>query len=258
MHSFNIKHTLDLIWVTANFNLRSEASENYLSYAWWIIEPLLHMMVFYVVFALLLNRGGENYIVFLLVGLIPWLWFSKSIVHTQHSIVRGKQLMNQLYIPKLFFPLTVVLQDAIKQLIVFALLLSFLFFYGILPTLTWFWILPVILAQLLLIISCSLFVAIIVPYIRDLSLVIPTILQFMMFGSGIFYSYKDIPVQYHDLFFFNPMAVIMHSFRLILIEHVRPDFGQLYFVAGLSILFIIIGVMIYRRLEYTLPRVVLE
>lgn len=69
MHTINIKRTLELIWVKASFNLRSEASVNYLSYAWWIIEPLLHMVVYYVVFSFLLAREGITMLLFYLQGL---------------------------------------------------------------------------------------------------------------------------------------------------------------------------------------------
>lgn len=258
MHSTQIKRTLELIWVKASLNLRSEASVNYLSYAWWVIEPLLHMVVYYVVFSFLLARGGENYVAFLLTGLIPWLWFSKTISHTMGSILQGKQLMNQLYIPKLFFPLTFVVQDAVKQVIVFVLLLTFLAFYGIVPSLIWFHVIPVLMVQLLLIIGCSLIAALIVPFVRDMSFVIPTGLQFMMFCSGIFFSHHDIPESVLHYFFLNPMAVILAAFRDVLVDNIIPNYSQLGYVALLSAIFIIVSALLYKKLEYVLPRVVLE
>lgn len=258
MHSTQIKRTLELIWVKASLNLRSEASVNYLSYAWWVIEPLLHMVVYYVVFSFLLARGGENYVAFLLTGLIPWLWFSKTISHTMSSILQGKQLMNQLYIPKLFFPLTFVVQDAVKQVIVFMLLLTFLVFYGISPSLIWFHVIPVILVQLLLIIGCSLIAALIVPFVRDMSFVIPTGLQFMMFCSGIFFSHHDIPRHILHYFFLNPMAVILAAFRDVLVDSAVPNYSQLGYVALFSSVLIVIAALLYKKFEYVLPRVVLE
>lgn len=63
--------TLELVWVKAKLNLKSEASINYLSYAWWIIEPVLQMAIYYLVFAYLLKQGGHDYVPFLLTGLIP-------------------------------------------------------------------------------------------------------------------------------------------------------------------------------------------
>ncbi|WP_372882041.1 ABC transporter permease [Psychromonas sp.] len=258
MHTLNIKRTLELIWVKASLNLRSEASVNYLSYAWWVIEPLLHMVVYYVVFSFLLARGGENYVAFLLTGLIPWLWFSKTVNHTMGSILHGKELMNQLYIPKVFFPLTFVVQDSIKQVIVFALLLAFLILYGIAPSIIWLYSLPIIMIQFLLTIGCSLLAALAVPFIRDMSFVIPTGLQFLMFCSGIFFSHHDIPEHVQHYFFLNPMAVILAAFRDVLVDGVAPNFGQLAYVTLFSCVLIVIAAWSYKKLEYLLPRVVLE
>ncbi|WP_299130680.1 ABC transporter permease [uncultured Vibrio sp.] len=229
-----------------------------MSYAWWVIEPLLHMIVYYVVFSFLLARGGDNYVAFLLTGLIPWLWFSKTINHTMGSILGGKQLMNQLFIPKLFFPLTHVVQNSIKQGIVFLLLITFLWVYGVSPNLSWFYVFPIILVELLFIIGCSLMAALAVPFVRDLSFVIPTVLQFLMFCSGIFFSHHDIPESAQDVFFLNPMAVILASFRDVLVDGVAPNWGLLGYVSVLSCFLIVLVIWLYRKLEYVLPRVVLE
>jgi lipopolysaccharide transport system permease protein len=258
MGSLGIKRTSELIWVKAVLNLRSEASVNYLSYAWWIIEPLLHMTVYYLVFSYLLRRGQDNYVVFLLTGLIPWLWFAKSISHAMWSILQGKQLMNQLHVPKFFFPLTFVVQDAIKQFFVFALFIGFVFLYGIEPTLNWLYVFPIIFIQLLLISGCSLLSALILPFIRDMSFIIPTALQFLMFCSGIFFSHRDIPEPVQFYFFMNPMAVIIAAVRGVLIENRPPDWGMLCYVALLSVAIIGVAGFLYQKFEYAIPRVVLE
>jgi lipopolysaccharide transport system permease protein len=256
MQSLNFMRTLGLVWQKAGLNLRSEASVNYLSYAWWIIEPLLHMVVYYIVFALLLHRGGDNYVAFLLTGLIPWLWFSKSINHSMGSIVSGRQLMNQLYIPKVFFPFTKITQDAVKQVIVLTLLIIFLDVYGIHAVWNWLWLIPVVVLQLLLIIAFGLIAALIVPFVRDMEFVIPTGLQFMMFCSGIFYDPQTIRAEYHNLFFINPMAVILQCYRDVLLNNMVPDVNSVMYVFVVSIVLIAITLLLYRKLDHVLPRVV--
>lgn len=258
MHSIDIKKILVLVWAKANLNLRSEASVNYLSYAWWIIEPLLHMVVYYVVFSFLLARGDENYVAFLLTGLIPFLWFTKTINHAMGSILQGKNLMNQLYVPKLFFPLTCIVQNTIKQSVIFVLLIIFLWAYGISPNIMWLYMLPIIFIQLLFITGCSLLAALVVPFVRDMSFIIPTAIQFLMFCSGIFFSHHDIPVSAQGIFFLNPMAVLLSAFRDVLIDGVTPSFNLLGYVFGFSCLLITLAMWLYKKLEYILPRVVLE
>ncbi len=258
MSRTKINQTLELIWVRATLNLRSEASVNNLSYAWWIIEPLLHMSVYYLVFSLLLNRGGENYIAFLLTGLVPWLWFSKTISSTTGSILKGQKLMNQLHVPKIFFPSTIIVQNSIKQVFVFFLLFVFIIGFGLHPSIAWMNLFPVIFIQFMLILSCSLLAALSVAFVRDMSLIIPTALQFMMFCSGIFYSHNDIPTDMQAIFFSNPMAVILASYRKILVENVNPDWFLLGYVAILSLGLLALSLALYKKYEYILPRVVSE
>ncbi|MCQ1058340.1 ABC transporter permease [Photobacterium sp. ZSDE20] len=258
MHQISNLRLAELIIQRAKLNLKSEASVNYLSYAWWIIEPLLHMVVYFLVFAVLLKRGGEGYVGFLLSGLVPWLWFSRSVTHAQNSILNGRQLMNQLYIPKIFFPLTHVLQDTAKQVIVFSILFVFLVFYGLEVSTTWLYIIPIFLLQSMLIVGCSLHAALIVPFIRDFSLIIPTALQFLMFCSGIFFNYKDIPEDLQGFFFINPMAVILRSYRDVLIDGTLPNFTLSLYVFILSLLLCVTAGYFYKKYDLLLPRVVLE
>jgi len=258
MQSIGLRKTIELIWGKASLTLRSEASVNYLGYAWWVIEPLLHMVVYYVVFSLLLARGGDNYVAFLLTGLIPWLWFSKSISHAQGSIIGGKELMNQLYVPKLFFPLTKLTQDAVKQSVVFALLLAFLLVYGIDASVTWLWLVPIILLQLLFTTGCALLAAILVPFVRDMAFVIPTGLQFMMFCSGIFFNPMDISPHLQFWFFLNPMAILLQDYRDVLINNQLPDLQQNLYVLVISLVLISVSAFLYKKLDHALPRVVLQ
>ena len=248
--------TLELVWVKASLNLRSEASIPYLSYAWWIIEPVLQMAIYYLVFAYLLKQGGHDYVPFLLTGLIPWIWFGRSVSHAQGSIIQGKYLMNQVHIPKIFFPLTFILQDAIKQIIVFILLLIFLVLYGYEFSFGLLWVIPVILVQFLLILAFALTVSVIVPFVRDFSFVIETGLQIMMFCSGIFFNYKSIPAMETKIFFINPMAIILSSYREILMYNNVPNIKLLSCVVVLSLMMISVALYAFKKLEFIFPRVV--
>jgi lipopolysaccharide transport system permease protein len=252
----SIFRTLELVWIKASLNLKSEVSINYLSYAWWVIEPLLQMAIYYLVFAFLLKQGGPDYVPFLLTGLIPWIWFGRSVSHAQGSIIQGKYIMSQVHVPKIFFPLTCVLQDAIKQILVFILLFIFLIAYGYSYNYNLFWILPVIITQLILIISFSLAVSLIVPFVRDFSFLIETTLQIMMFCSGIFFNYKDIPAMEAKFFLLNPMAVILGSYRDVLMYNISPNLNLLTYVLIVSLILICICIFAFKKLEYILPRVV--
>jgi lipopolysaccharide transport system permease protein len=102
---------LQLIQIKVAGNLKAESSRDYLGYLWWLIEPVLKMLAYYFVFGMLLSRGTEDYVAFLMTGLIPWLWFAQTVSRSSTSIVSGKALMMQVYIPKIILPTIVICHD---------------------------------------------------------------------------------------------------------------------------------------------------
>jgi lipopolysaccharide transport system permease protein len=250
---------VDLFRTKVGFNLRAEASRTYLSYLWWIFEPALYVGVYYVVFGLLLIRGTENFIVFLLCGQIPFLWFSKTVGNSADSISNGRSLIEQVAIPKAFFPLVVVCQDAVKQALVFTLLLGFLGVFGIEPRLGWLSLIPIVLVELALIVACALLVAALVPFVPDLRYLVATGMTLLMFSSGIFYSYADVVSESHQRWFLmNPMASLIECYRDVLMRGVPPDWGALALIGSVSVVAIFLILMLYQKLESVYARLVVQ
>jgi len=248
-----------LVIIKIRFNLRSEATQSYLSYAWWILEPLLQMGVYYIVFDIFLHRGGENFVAFLLCGIIPFLWFSRSVNNSSRSIAQGKGLVSQTYLPKPFFPLVVIGQDLVKQQVVFLLLFGFLLYFGYMPSVEWLWLIPIVITQLMLIIAVAFLVSFIVPFARDIQYLINAGLMMMMFGSGIFYSYESVLLPEHrEIFLMNPMANLIVSYRMVLMDGTAPMTDSLLVIASVSLLFIFLMSKAMKRYNNTLTRLALE
>src|SRR5690625_6360171 len=92
---------ISLVHTKARMSLKADASRLYLSYLWWVLEPVLWALAFYFVFTILLGFGRD--LLFIMAGKIPFLWFSKSITNGSDSVAGGKSLFYQTNIPKLFF-----------------------------------------------------------------------------------------------------------------------------------------------------------
>ena len=217
------------------------------------------MGVYFIVFDIFLHRGTEDFVAFLLCGIIPWLWFNRSVSQAGNSITQGKGLISQTYLPKPFFPLVIIGQAFVKQAFVFSLLIVFLVIYGFNPSIWWFWLLPIIVVQLLLITAVSFVVAFIVPFARDLLYLINAGLTMLMFGSGIFYSYKDVLIPEHrEIFLMNPMANLIVNYRLVLMEGTIPMTGSLAVIALVSLLVIMLMSRVMNQNNNTLTRLALE
>ena len=257
MSTSNKHNYLRLIHIKVAGNLVADSSRDYLNYCWWLIEPILKMLAYYFIFGMLLSRGTENYVAFLMTGLIPWLWFAQSVSRSAMSIVAGKALMMQVYIPKIILPTIVICQDAVKHMVIFVPLLLFLFFYGIFPSATWLAIPALLFTQFLVIMAFSYFVAAIVPFMHDFNYMVATGLQLMFFCSGVFYNLDVIPPQFQKWFSINPMAALLYNYRQVLMYHQWPDWWDLLLITSASLFAIFIMWGIIKHLDHIYPRVVL-
>lgn len=248
-----------LVLIKTKMNLKSEASQSQLNYVWWILEPALFIAVYYVVFGIFLNSKTESFIAFLLCGKIPFLWFSRTISNASNSLIAGGGLMNQINIPKLFFPVVVIAQDLIKTSVVFILMLSILWILGFSPSLTWFAILPIILLQLVFISFLAILFASLVPFLPDLRFIVATFIILMMFSSGIFYDPSQFLLPEHrEIFFLNPLAYAISEYRNVILEGNLPNWFRLGTTLMSCILGLFISIVFIARHDSNYPRLVLQ
>jgi len=249
----------ELVFTKVQFNLKAEAKNSYLSYAWWILEPILFVGTFYLVFGVFMNTRTPDFLLFLICGKIPFLWFSRAIQNTTNSIVGGKGLMNQVAIPKIFFPVVVILQDLVKTSVVFILMLLFVWANGIEPHVNWLAIPVIMLSQLIFISAVAILAAMVVPFIPDMKFIISTFVLMLMFGSGIFYDYRDVILPKHiDLYLLNPLANYLSMYRGVLLDNVLPNWYDLMMISAISFLSLFVLVFILKKLDTVYPRLVLE
>lgn len=240
--------------------LQNEVSRHYLTYFWWIFNPILSMITYYLVFGFLLQRGMPNFVAFLLVGITSWQWFAKTVQNGSQSIYLGRMLMTQVNIHKAFFPLVVVGRNAFKQIFVVFLLLIFLYFYPTPVTITWIALPILILIQLVLIAACSMMCAAFVPFLPDLTYVIETIVHLMFFASGIFYDFDKLPIPFHRdlIYYLNPMGGLIKNYRMVLIYGQWPDWNYLFIITIFSIILFYLSFIIISKFDHIYPKVCLQ
>ncbi len=225
---------LDLIRYRAYADLRAEASRLYVSYLWWIIEPIIEMLVYYVVFSQLLDRGGPAYVPFLLTGLALWKWFSSTIMVASGSIQRSHVLLSQVRLPVSIFPLISILTSSVKFLVLFLILIVFLLSQGYGATGSYVALPLLFAAEFSLILFLSGLCAAAVAIVPDLQLILTRILLMGLFLSGIWYDGSDLPESMQPYFYWNPMATIIDGMRKVLLENEIPPLGSLVCITALS------------------------
>jgi lipopolysaccharide transport system permease protein len=246
---------MGLILYKTYADLRVEASRGYLGILWWVLEPLLYMSVFYIVFGVLFQRGGPDYVPFLLIGLVAWRWFDSTIKLGAASLITNQGLMLQVYVPKIVFPTVTVVTNTVKFLVVLAILLVFLLLYGITPGSTWL-VLPILLViQLLFVVAFTWLISAIVPFLPDIRVIIDSGLTLLFFMSGIFFDVGSLPVQVADYLRLNPMAILVESYRKVLIRDTWPDWGMIATVSVASIVVLYFSFYLHRRFDRQIAKI---
>lgn len=249
----SLVHYFRLVDTMARMSLRAEASRYFLGYIWWILEPLLWVSVFYVVFKVILQTGRADYLVFLMCGKLAFIWFSKSVNQSANSIVMNRGLIGRINVTKTLFPLAVVQEGLYRQAAVFLLLFVVLYASGYTPALSWLYVVPVILVNYLMIVACSYIGACLVCLVRDFSMVIALGMTFLLFTSGIFWDVRGLhdPAMTDAVLTINPLAFVLDAYRQVLMFYTAPDWTHLALVGlGSAALLWLTAVIMRRNSQY--------
>lgn len=242
-----------LVDTKAKMSLKAETSKLYLSFLWWILEPILFVLVFYFVFSALLGNRQENFLLFLMCAKIPYMWFSKSVTSASGSIVGNSGIISQIDIPKTIFPYASIQVSLYKEIPVFLLLFGMCVYSGFMPTLEWLWLIPLFIVMYLMIVTFGLITAVMVCYADDVRMVINMAMLFLMFTSGIFFDIETIsePMQSY-LLTFNPLAFLCDGFRKILMH--KGSYSVEHMLALLAVFSVATLAMnlFYRRMSRTI------
>lgn len=239
--------------------LKAENYKLYLSFLWWVIEPLFFVVAYYFVFNVLMGRNQENFLVFLMCAKVPYMLFSKGVTNAASSIVSNKGIISQIDIPKTIFPYAAIQVCLYKEIPVFLLLIGMCLYYGFLPQISWLWLIPLILVLYMLILALGLLSALLVCYVDDVRMLIGMIMMLLMFVSGIFYDISNVhqPVQGY-LLAFNPLAFICDGFRKILMNKGVYNLHHLVLLAIACLAMIASLHLIYRRYSRTIAATVVN
>lgn len=252
------KRLLQLLLFRSYSELRAESLSLRMGMLWWVLEPVLQMLIFYFVFAVLLERRTEYFVWFILIGQIAWRWLQMTVMQGARSIVQGQGLMQQVYVPKSFFPSVVLISTTCRFLATFALLLVFLWLFGFLPNMAYLALPLVLVVNFLFIAGAAYLVASILPFLPDMQMILNNGMRGLMFVSGIFFSGYELPEHLQPYFFMNPCAALLQAYRDILLDGRFPDIGHMLMVATVALVLVAVGKAVLKRFDDVYPRVVAQ
>jgi len=222
-----------------------------LGVAWTVIQPLMTMVIFSLIFGQLAKLPSEDvpYPIFSYAALLPWQLFSGALTRAGTSLVGNANLLTKVYFPRLIIPLSAITAGLVDFAISFLVLLGLMFYYAIVPTWTMLLLPFLVLFAVLTALGVGLWLSALNVQYRDVQHMIPFLVQFWMFASPVAYSAGLIPKRlWRIVYGLNPMAGVIHGFRWVLLNSKPPD--ELMIVSVIMVVMLLIsGLFYFKRME---------
>ncbi|MEG6505684.1 ABC transporter permease [Nitratidesulfovibrio sp. 1201_IL3209] len=256
--NFPKKQHIDIIAYRAKSLLTTEGSRNYLSFLWWIIDPLMELCIFYVVFGLILRRGGPEFVAELLTGIFIIRLFISATSAAPNLLIHSEHVLLSVAIPKYIFPAAHTLTCCFKFFLLLLLLYVFLVLLGSPPHASNLWILPLTIAYMTFTLGVAMLLAGLTPFVPDIAMLYPKIIMVLYWSSGVFFKPADyIPTSYLPLFYVNPVAGFITAYRDCML-HATIDLKLVGYLVVVSMLSLLVGYSFLSRFDKEFPRIVAQ
>jgi ABC-type polysaccharide/polyol phosphate export permease len=240
--------------------LKARYKNSALGFLWSLLNPLAMMLVFTVVFSVLApDQRIDKYPLFVLCGLLPWYFFSDSIMSSVNSVVNNAHLIKKVYFPREVLPIASVLAQLVNFLLAFVLLfVALVIFRGTFSP--WLWTLPlVILIQTGFTIGMALMLSTLNVFYRDTMIVMNVVMLAWFFLTPVFYAVTTLPSTYtlygipfnvqRWAYILNPIASLINIYRDLLYYGYRTDLD--FFVRTTVTALLVLGVGYWFFIRYS-------
>lgn len=229
--------------------IRGKYKGSFLGILWSFVNPLLSVLVYAIVFPLVLKNTQPHYVTYLIIGIIPWTFFTTAISQGTTTVLVNGGIIKKVYFPREILPISVVTSALVNFIISCFIIFIFLIFSGIGFSIYVFILPIIILIQYILVLGIVFITSAVDVYVRDAEYIINFFINMLFYATPILYSADLFPAKFQWVLNLNPMAVVINSYRDILYYKQIPNFTLLgiVFLAGILILFI--GIKIFKRLE---------
>ena len=240
-----------LFWFLVWRDVKVRYAQTALGAAWAVLQPVLTMLVFAVVFGRFARvpSDGVPYPLFALAALVPWTYFGSALTGASNSLVASAGLITKVYFPRLVIPLAAVLAGLLDFVIGLAALAVAMLVYGVAPTPAVAVIPVLVVAMLLTVTGVGCWLAALNLQYRDVKFLVPFLVQVWMYASPVIYPSSMVPARYRGLYALNPMVGVIDGFRAALLGTGPVPWAAVATSCGVGLLLLGTGVLYFRRTE---------
>ncbi|MBN2324075.1 MAG: ABC transporter permease [Spirochaetes bacterium] len=233
-------------FTVTDFKLRY--SHSALGYLWSLLNPLLLFGVLYLVFSVFMRFGGvEHYQVYLLSGIMLYTYFNETTSSGMMSLLKKSSLLDKVNFPRIIIPLSSTLTNTITLFLNMVILTIFIGFSKVPIHGSVFFGILTLVELIILALGVSLFLSAFYLNFRDLTHIWGVILQLGFWATPIIYPMDIVPAKYHILFKINPMARLIHNFRMVVIMGEMPGTRNIILNLVIVLFFFGVGYVVFQR-----------
>lgn len=232
-------------------DIKVRYKQTMLGATWAVIQPLLTMLIFSVIFGQLAKLPSEGipYPVFTFTALLPWQLFAFALTQSSNSLVGSQNLVSKVYFPRLVIPIASVVPGLVDFIISFLVLMGLMAFYG-LPLTARLLVLPaLLLLALMTAMAVGLWLSALNVEYRDVRYVVPFLTQFWMYATPIAYSGTLIPEKWRLLYALNPLTGVVEGFRWALLGKSEGVGAMIWISTAMVVLLLVSGLIYFKRME---------
>ncbi len=231
-------------------DLRGRYKGSVLGFLWTFLNPLLQLCVYTVVFSTILKSGVEDYYLHLFVALIPWIFFSASVMSGAVAITSQSDMVKKIYFPREVLPISQVTTNFVNMLLCFIVVFAVVFFSGRVPSLIGvLCLIPLFAVEYILALGMAFFAAAVTVYFRDMEHILGIVMMAWQYLTPVLYGYDAVPEQYKLIFNINPMTPVITAYRDILYWQKIPDLTTVLWALALGIFALIVGWFTFEKLK---------
>ena len=253
----------DLLFLFVKRDIITLYKQTILGPLWYLIQPLFTSLIFTLIFNNLADiptgEGVPNFL-FNLAGITAWNYFKECLMGTSDTFKKNENIFGKVYFPRVIMPMSVVVSNLLKfgiQLLVLAgFYLYYVYFskitYDIAPGLNILAFPLFVILMALLGLGLGMIVSSMTTKYRDLTFLIQFGVQLLMYGSAVMYPmsyFRDKLPNYYWLIEWNPIAIIVESFRVIILGDGHLDINKIIYAIIISCVIFLLGLVIFNKTE---------
>ena len=236
-------------------DLKARYRGSVLGFFWSFVNPLLLLLIYSFVFTTVLPAAHaedlQPYALFMFCGILPWTWFSSSILESSNVLISGGNLIKKVLFPAEVLPIVTVFANMVHFFLGLPILVAFLIYYRRpLDPVELLWFPVIIFVQLFFLLGFSMLVSALTVHFRDLKEILGNLLTLWFFATPIIYPMKAVPEPYRWLINLNPMTHLAISYQEVLF-YIGPHGHWRWLMALLvgSVFMFLIGYFVFDRLR---------